>query len=90
MPRTVAKQPRVHDLLSDQLRRAIVGRGLTSYAIAQMTAEEFGPEGAVSTSVIDRFVAGKRGLLLGTADRIAFVLGLRLVEIGRGKGRTRK
>jgi hypothetical protein len=39
--------------------------------------------------MVARFVSGERDLRLGTVDRIASALGLRLVEVGRARGRIR-
>jgi hypothetical protein len=38
--------------------------------------------------MVARFVSGERDLRLGTVDRIAAALGLRLVEVGRAKARA--
>ncbi len=68
--------------LSYQLREIIASRGLTAYALGQ--------EAGVDATVVGRFLSGERDLRLGTADRLAAALGLRLVEVARpGKGRGR-
>ena len=59
--------------LSYQLREFIESRGITAYAL--------GKDAGVDATVIGRFLAGERDLRLGTADRIAQALGLRLVEV---------
>jgi len=50
---------------------------------------ELAREAAVNPTMVRRFVAGERDVTLGTADRLAAALGLRLVEVGRGKARAR-
>jgi transcriptional regulator with XRE-family HTH domain len=64
--------------LSYQLRELIEARGLSAYAVGQLAG--------VDPGVVQRFVTGRRDVLMGTADRIAAALGLRLVEVAR-KGR---
>jgi hypothetical protein len=61
--------------LSDQLRGIIEGRGLTAYAVGRLAD--------VDPGVVSRFLSGARDIRMGTADRIAAALGLRLVELGR-------
>jgi transcriptional regulator with XRE-family HTH domain len=67
--------------LSKQLREIIDSRGLTAYAVGQ--------ESGVDPTVIGRFLADERDIRLGTADKIAAALGLRLVEVAKPKGRGR-
>lgn len=67
--------------LSRSLRDVIESRGLTAYALGQ--------DSGVDATVIGRFLSGERDLRLGTADRIAAALGLRLVEVAKPKGRGR-
>jgi transcriptional regulator with XRE-family HTH domain len=66
--------------LSYQLREIIEARGLTAYAAARMAE--------VDPGVVSRFMTGERDIRMGTADRLAAALGLRLVELAR-KGRGR-
>jgi plasmid maintenance system antidote protein VapI len=66
-----AKKPAA---LSDQLRAAIVGSGLSVYALAKGSG--------VSHPVILRFVSKERGLHLETADKLAAFLGLELCKTG--------
>jgi transcriptional regulator with XRE-family HTH domain len=61
--------------LSYQLREVIDSRGLTAYAVAKSAG--------VDPGVVQRFLTGRRDVMLGTADRIAAALGLRLVEPAR-------
>jgi transcriptional regulator with XRE-family HTH domain len=67
--------------LSPQLPDVIDSRGLTPYAVAK--------EAGIDPGRVARFVSGERDLRLATVDRIAAALGLRLVEVGRAKGRVR-
>ena len=67
--------------LSRQLREIIESRGMTAYALGQ--------DSGVDATVIGRFLADERDIRLGTADKIAAVLGLRLVEVAKPKGRGR-
>ena len=73
-------KPRLLYSLSGQLRDVIGSRGLTPYAVAK--------EAGIDPGMVSRFVSGERDLRLGTVDRIAHALGLRLVEVGRAKGRV--
>jgi transcriptional regulator with XRE-family HTH domain len=66
--------------VSQQLRDVIDSRGLTPYAVAK--------EAGIDPGMVARFVSGERDLRLGTVDRIAAALGLRLVEVGRSKARA--
>ena len=61
----------VPDSLSDALKRAIQTSGLTIYEIAKRAK--------VSQIVISRFLSGERDVRMATADKLAQVLGLRLV-----------
>ena len=67
---------------SDQLRAVILARGLTPYGAAVAAG--------VAPSIMSRFMSGRRGLALETFDRVTTALGLRLVEVSRGRGRPRK
>jgi plasmid maintenance system antidote protein VapI len=58
--------------IADVLRNAIRESGLTHYRIAK--------DAGIKPDMIDRFVFGKRDLRLGTAAKIADVLGLELVK----------
>lgn len=79
MPPTKPR-PRLLYSLSGQLRDVIRSRGLTPYAVAKLAN--------IDPGMVARFVSGERDLRLGTVDRIATALGLRLVEVGKAKGRT--
>ncbi len=65
-----------------QLREIVEARGLTAYAL--------GKRAGVDPGVVSRFLTGERDIRLETADRLAAVLGLRLVEVGtKGKAGRR-
>jgi transcriptional regulator with XRE-family HTH domain len=84
MPRAKPKKaaPReTKHVLSKQLRDIIESRGMTAYALGQ--------ESGVDPTVIGRFLADERDIRLGTADKLAAALGLRLVEVAKPKGRGR-
>ncbi len=80
MPKKPAPRENKHTL-SRSLRDVIESREITPYAL--------GKESGVDPTVISRFLSGERDLRLGTADKIAAALGLRLVEVARSKGRTK-
>lgn len=66
------------------MRDLIDSRGLTAYGAAKRAG--------VDPAVISRFLTGERDIRMGTADKLAAALGLRLVEVGRGakgRGKTR-
>jgi plasmid maintenance system antidote protein VapI len=63
--------PAGSSLISDHLRQAILAYG-SAYSLA-------GTAG-VDRATISRFLAGKSALSLETVDRLAEVLGLRLVQ----------
>lgn len=60
-----------HNTLSDTLRDAIQSSGMTCYALAN--------KAGLSQSVLSRFTSGERDISLGTAGKLAAVLGLELV-----------
>lgn len=57
-------------MLTEDLRAAIKSSGLTHYRLAK--------DAEINPTLIDRFMAGERGLNLQTAAKIASVLGLQL------------
>jgi transcriptional regulator with XRE-family HTH domain len=57
--------------LSDEIRDAVEGSGLSRYRIAR--------ELGVAESTISRFMSGKGGLSLENIDRLAGLLGLGVV-----------
>jgi hypothetical protein len=59
----------------------IDARGLSAYAVGQLADTDPG--------VVSRFLTGQRSLRLDTVDRIALVLGLRLVETATRRVRAR-
>lgn len=61
--------------LSNRLREIIRDRGLTAYGLAR--------DSGVDVRAIQRFIACEKDLRLESVDRIAGVLGLRLVEGAR-------
>ncbi len=63
--------------LSDQLRAAIRGSGLSLYKLAKRTRVDHGQ--------LSRFLRGERSITLETADRIAEELGLRLARSTEGE-----
>ena len=67
--------------LAQQLRDAIRSSGLSQHKLAQLSG--------VASGSISRFLAGDRDLQLSGAGRIADVLKLRLVEVGRAVRRGR-
>jgi transcriptional regulator with XRE-family HTH domain len=76
------KKPRT-DSFSDQLRRAVRDCGTTRYALAKQLG--------TSESTLSRFLSGERGLTLTLLDRLADVLGLRIiVTVQRADRPTRR
>lgn len=65
--------------ISEQLRGAILDRDLTAYRL--------GKETGIDPGLIQRFLNGERDIRMATADRLAEVLGLRLGDGPRGRGR---
>ena len=65
--------------LSDQIRRAVDGCGLSRYAISKETG--------IAESTLSRFMSGERGLPTKTLDRLADFLDLNILT---GKRRRRK
>lgn len=57
--------------VSGPLRKAVKESGVTRYQLSQQVG--------VAESVLSRFVTGKQGITLDTADRLADVLGLEVV-----------
>src|SRR3954449_2496191 len=79
MPMKTKTAPASRRAISEQLRGAIVDRGLTAYRL--------GRETGIDPGLIQRFINGERDIRMKTADALADVLGLRLVEGARGRGR---
>ena len=67
----MARRRKVPASLSEQLRE-LIAAGPSAYELAR--------DAGVDRSVLSRFLAGKRTITLETADRLAKVLKLRLVE----------
>lgn len=65
------------DPLSREIRLAIVDDGRTQYALAKLAD--------VTESAVRRFVSRERSLSIGTAGKLAQVLGLQLVRKARPK-----
>lgn len=65
--------------MTDQLRRAVEGCGLSRYAISKATG--------IPASVLSRFVAGGRGLRSENIDKLSTYLGL---ELTAKAGKARK
>jgi transcriptional regulator with XRE-family HTH domain len=59
----------------------IGSRGLTAYAAARAAG--------IDPGVVQRFLTGERDIRLGTADRLAASLGVRLVEVARKATKAR-
>ena len=68
--------------LGDQLVGAIERSGLSQAELARAAD--------VDRAVLSRFVSGRNDIRLDTADRLARVLGLDLVERSRSRGRPAK
>ena len=64
-------RPVIPHSLSDTLKKAIKRDVKTSYQVAK--------EAGVSQIMVSRFLSGKRDIRLATAERLAHVLGLKLV-----------
>lgn len=67
--------------MADQVRQAIDQCGLTRYRIAKQTE--------ITEGALSRFMAGERDMNLRTLEKIAPVIGVRLV-VDRPKRRRRK
>jgi hypothetical protein len=65
------RRPAISRSLSTALKKAMKCSTKTSYQIAK--------EAGVSQIMVSRFLSGKRDIRLATADRLAQVLGLKLV-----------
>ncbi len=68
------KQP-IPDSASEALKRAIQASDLTVYEIAKRAK--------VSQIIISRFLSGERDIRMATGDKLAQVLGLKLVSASR-------
>ena len=67
-------------VISGQLRAMIQARG--------ETASELGRQAGVDPGVIQRFLNEERAVSLETLDRLADLMGLRLIEGAKGKARA--
>lgn len=68
--------------LTEQLREAIDGSGMSRYAVAKAIG--------LDQSTLSRFMSGKAGLALDTVDKLGELLALKLVvttKVEKGKGR---
>jgi hypothetical protein len=65
------RRPALSRSLSTSLKKAMKKSAKTSYQLAK--------EAGVSQIMVSRFLSGKRDIRLATADRLAHVLGLKLV-----------
>ena len=63
--------------VTDQLRHAIADSGVTLYRVSK--------DSGVSYAAIHRFMAGTHDLKLGTVDKLAAYLGLKLTQSKGGK-----
>jgi transcriptional regulator with XRE-family HTH domain len=74
--------------LTEQLRQAIAGSGMSLYQLSQASG--------VHRSQLSRFIRGERDLGLEVADKVCEVLGLRFIQegkvvaAGKPRGRPRK
>jgi len=59
-------------MIEKKLRQAIKKSSMSQYAISQLTG--------IDTGVISRFVRGERDLNLKTADKLAKVLDVKMVD----------
>ena len=66
-----AQERLVPGSVSEALKRAIEASGLTVYEIAKRAK--------VSQIIISRFLSGERDIRMATADKLARILGLKLV-----------
>lgn len=70
--------------LADQIRQAILDRGVTHYQLGQASQ--------VDPGQIARFMTGERDITVTTAGRLCTALGLRLMErtgkVGRPSAKT--
>jgi DNA-binding phage protein len=81
MTRTAPRRDLGRHTISAQLRDVIDSRGLSAYAVAKLAG--------VDKAQLARFLSGERDLRLETVDRTARAQGLRLVEVGRARGKGR-
>lgn len=61
-------------MFSDQLRKAIDESGMTRYAISKATG--------IDQAVLSKFMAGERGMLLPSVDKLCSLLDLELRKKG--------
>jgi len=78
MPKKTNRKP-----LSDELREAVEGSGLSRYSIWQQTG--------IDQGTLSKFMAGDRGLSIESIDKLADLLGLHIctadAKRSRPKGR---
>ncbi len=79
MKKPTPAAPRSRQIISRQLRSIILDSGQTAYALAR--------DSGIDAGQIQRFLNEERDIKLETLDRLAEVLGLRLVETGRSKAK---
>jgi ribosome-binding protein aMBF1 (putative translation factor) len=73
---SIRRMRRRRATLSDQVRRAINGSGMSRYALCK--------EIELSQSTMSRFMAGKGGLSMDMLDRLGLILGLKIVATRAG------
>ena len=78
-PRAKPPAPTSRQIISRQLREILRDWGMTAYALGQRAN--------IDPGILQRFLNEERGIQLDTLDRLADVLGLRLVEGARGRNR---
>ncbi|MHC4610053.1 MAG: helix-turn-helix domain-containing protein [Planctomycetota bacterium] len=67
--------------MSDQIRRAVDGCGMTRYAISKATG--------IDQATLSRFMSGERGLPMRTLDVLADFLDLSITTSKRRKSKGR-
>jgi transcriptional regulator with XRE-family HTH domain len=75
MTTTQKTRPVARQAIADQVRRLVSERGISGFALAKATG--------IARSNVNRFLRGETGLTLDSFERVAEVLGLRVVESGR-------
>jgi Helix-turn-helix len=68
----MSRREKPPETISGPLRAAMLASGKKAYTIGKLAG--------VDTSVIQKFMSGKRGLSLENVDRVAAALGLRLCQ----------
>jgi len=64
--------------ISNPLRVAITAKGISASALARAAG--------IDPGIVKRYLSGRRGLTLATADKLASILNLRLVDAEGAEG----